>query len=295
MREARDPRISGMGSSRWLLAGIALGVIAAVVAVRMGSGDGIVQSTDSIPNSSGNSEGGAAAIDRLASALAAEVQARQELSDQIAELKMEVSRLRLAPDGAAATSLVQNEWPNDDAGGEARSDLDASTGAFGFDDERLLAQRVHPSDVARLHDLWVNHELERESIADRALREGWFMQKRHSAELAQLDRELREDLQDADYDRYLYALGEPNRLRAGEVLEGSTARAAGLRRGDTILRYNDVRVFKPGELLLASSGGNPGDMVPVDIDRDGYRKRIYVELGPLGVKIEHDSGPPLDE
>jgi len=56
-----------------------------------------------------------------------------------------------------------------------------------------------------------------------------------------------------------------------------------------------VRVFKPGELLLASSGGKPGDMVPVDIDRDGYRKRIYVELGPLGVKIEHDSGPPLDE
>lgn len=60
-----------------------------------------------------------------------------------------------------------------------------------------------------------------------------------------------------------------------------------------ILRYDDVRIFEPGALLRTSSGGNLGERVPFTIDRDGIRKVLYVERGPLGAMTQHRRGPPV--
>lgn len=234
-----------------------------------------------------------AAIEELAVTLAIEVRARTKLAERMAELEVELAQLRLRSDDAISRSLAQNEPPENTRRVEAEPE--PGFAESDFDGASLLERGIDPRDVARLRDRWMNYELDREAVTDQALREGWFMQKRHSSLLTQLDRELRADLQDEDYDRYLYALGKPNRLRAGEIFDGSTASEAGLHRGDTILRYNGVRVFNPGDLLLASSQGEPGDSVPMDILQNGKEERIYVRLGPLGVKIEHESGPPLDE
>ena len=106
---------------------------------------------------------------------------------------------------------------------------------------------------------------------------------------------LRKELQDEDYDRYLYALGKPNRLEAGEVLANSAGSEAGLRRGDIILRYDDVRMFAPGELLMASSSGEFGRSVALEILRDGRRRTLYVRRGPLGALVEHNRATPLEE
>ena len=138
-------------------------------------------------------------------------------------------------------------------------------------------------------------ELDRQTIADSALREGWFFTDRHGHELARTDRELREDLPDADYDQYLYALGKPNRVVAGEVLPGSAASAAGLRRGDIILNYGDARVFKPGEVILASSQGDFGGSVRLIYLRDGQKRTANVELGPFGAILEHSKGEPFTD
>jgi hypothetical protein len=89
--------------------------------------------------------------------------------------------------------------------------------------------------IARLHDRWIRNQMEIVELSDRALREGWFLQPRHKAELTRLERELRQNLGDEEYDRLLYALGKPNRLRAEEVFRGSSASDAGLRRGEIIL------------------------------------------------------------
>jgi S1-C subfamily serine protease len=111
--------------------------------------------------------------------------------------------------------------------------------------------------------------------------------------MAQSERELREDFTDLDYDRYLYARGQPNRLVAGEVLRGSAASEAGLRRGDVILSYGDVRVFNPGEILRASAQGDLGKSVSMEILRNGQRRTVYVRQGPLGVILEHSQGEPV--
>lgn len=281
-------------SGRGILIGIAVGVIGAVLVGQVGTGGGSFRSSAPL-----TSDPHAAALAQLQNALAAEVQSRRELADRIAELDTQLSLLRLMNDETNGNPLARSETaptnsiPEKDESAETRTILGVKVENTRFDDEALLSRGVHPRDVARLHDRWVRYELDRQAITDSALREGWFFTDRHRAALAQSDRELREDLPDADYDRYLYALEKPNRLVAREVLEGSTADEAGLRRGDVILHYDDVRMFDLGEILKASSQGDPGESVPLGILRDGERQTVYVERGPLGVILEHSRGEPL--
>ncbi len=295
MGEDRSTWSSRIASGRGLLIGIALGVVGAVLAGQLGTGGGLSGSLWAPPAAGTH----AAALGQLQNALAAEVESRRELADQIAELEEQLSLLRLMNDETNGNTLAQsdpaseNSLPEEDESPETQFDIPAAAVGSRFDDEVLLAQGVHPSDVARLHDRWARYELEREEIANSALREGWFFTDRHRNEMARSERELREDLPDADYDRYLYALGQPNRLVAAEVLRGSAANEAGLRRGDIILRYGDVRVFNPGEILRASSQGDLGKSVSLEILRDGQRRTMYVRRGPLGVILEHSRGEPL--
>jgi hypothetical protein len=245
------------------------------------------------PEERASSDASVFTLEQLETALETEVKARTELAERIAELEIELSALKEGNQERSADSSISGDSPNETESPKPQPDLDLSTATSGFDDEALLSRGIHPREVARLRDLWESHEFERADISNRALREGWFFAGRHRNELAQLDRDLREDLPDEEYDRYLYALGEPNRLKAGDVLRGSTASEAGLQRGDFILRYGDVRVFKPGELLLASSQGEPGDSVPVLVLRDGTTRTVHMRRGPLGVMIEPSRGEPL--
>jgi len=288
MGEVRNTWSARLVPSKGLLIGIALGVIGAVL---------VVQSHWS-PASSGIH---AATLEQLQDALAAEVQSRRELADRIAELDTELSRLQRLVDEMNGSPIARGEPSAEgslrevDESGEAQSEVAAGNEAVQFDDEVLLSRGVHPSDVERIHDRWAQHELERQTIADSALREGWFFTDRHRAELRRTDRELREDLPDEDYDRYLYALGKPNRVVAGEILPGSAAGDAGLRRGDVILHYGDVRVFNPGEIIVASSQVDTGESTPLIYLRDGQKRTAYVESGPLGVILEHSKGEPFSD
>ena len=103
------------------------------------------------------------------------------------------------------------------------------------------------------------------------------------------------ELEESDYDRYLYASGRPNRLEAGEVLAGGSANHAGLRKGDVILRYDDVRIFGPGDLLVTSSRGEGGSSVRMEILREGRRRTLYIDRGPLGALMNHNRALPLED
>lgn len=292
MRETRNLEKFRITPLRALLACIALGLTGVVVATHLDGHRGLPPSPS--PSDAYSSSGASVTrLEQLAGALETEVKARTELAARIRELEAEISRLSRTHQEATENSRALGDSRSESEDLNAPPDLDMSAVASGFDEESLLSRGVHPSDVARLRDLWESHELERAEIADRALREGWFLKDRHRIELAQLDRELREKIPDEEYDRYLYALGRPNRLKAGEILHGSTASDAGLQRGDFILRYDGIRVFSPGELLLASSQGDPGQSVRVEILRDRETRIVHVRRGPLGVMIEHSRGEPL--
>jgi hypothetical protein len=94
---------------------------------------------------------------------------------------------------------------------------------------------------------------------------------------------MREDLGDADYEKYLDALGRPTTINVREVLTNSPAQAAGLAPGDEIVGYDGKRVFDMNELTSLTYEGGPGGTVAIDVIRNGQPMQLYVERGPIGV------------
>ena len=80
---------------------------------------------------------------------------------------------------------------------------------------------------------------------------------------------LRQELGDADYERYLTALGRPTKVGVFNVIASSPAEQAGLRAGDEILSYGGTRVFDMSELNDLTVEGTPGQPVVLEVQRDG--------------------------
>jgi hypothetical protein len=94
---------------------------------------------------------------------------------------------------------------------------------------------------------------------------------------------MRDDLGDADYEKYLTALGRPTTINVRDVLTNSPAQAAGLAPGDEIVGYDGKRVFDMNELTGLTYEAGPGGTVAIDVIRDGQPMQLYVERGPIGV------------
>ena len=67
----------------------------------------------------------------------------------------------------------------------------------------------------------------------------------------------------------LYSTGHPNRVAVREVISGSAGDSAGLLRGDVIVRYDDQLVLSPGELRDATTQGRAGELVELEVQREG--------------------------
>lgn len=102
--------------------------------------------------------------------------------------------------------------------------------------------------------------------------------------LPSTEQSLREELGDADYERYLTALGRPTSVGVGGVLASSPAEQAGLQPGDEITSYAGQRVFNLGDLNRLTYQGQPGETVPVDVIRNGEPLEVYVPRGPIGIE-----------
>ena len=95
--------------------------------------------------------------------------------------------------------------------------------------------------------------------------------------------ELRSELGDADYERYLAATGRPTSIGIGRVFANSPAEQAGVQPGDRIVRYDGERVFSmmdmANRIMQSPAEGN----VVVDIERGGVQMQLVIPRGPLGV------------
>lgn len=140
------------------------------------------------------------------------------------------------------------------------------------------------------------YELDRLELRDQAMREGWFGSERYREEAARLEADkpdLRSEVGDDAYDRYLFAAGEDNRVRVSVVIPGSPAEAAGLRAGDLIETYDGGRIFTFSGLRDATAEGERGELVPVDVRRaDGSRVQAWLPRGPLGVRLDMSRADP---
>ena len=102
---------------------------------------------------------------------------------------------------------------------------------------------------------------------------------------------LRDELGDADYERYLAASGRSTRVSVSSVIGSSPAQLAGIRPGDEITSYNGARVFSMTDINLASMDGTAGENVTVDIVRDGVPMQVIIPRGPLGISGGRSRGP----
>ena len=94
---------------------------------------------------------------------------------------------------------------------------------------------------------------------------------------------LREELGEANYERYLAATGRSTSVYVSQLVNNSQASAAGFQPGDEIVRYSGERVYNFDELNAANVQGSLGEPVVVDIVRDGVPMQLTVARGPLGI------------
>ncbi len=96
--------------------------------------------------------------------------------------------------------------------------------------------------------------------------------------------QMRGELGDDGFDRYLYATGSANRVRVRTVMAGSAAADAGLQPGDLILAYGGERVFDFQDLRRSSYEGSPGENIILEVRReDGTIEQVLAVRGPLGI------------
>lgn len=215
-------------------------------------------------------------IRALEQALIQEQQARQVLEEELYVLREELlqrnaAAVDVAEQAQVERSVRQQSFVNRRfGGGSTQGQLDRLVEAgFPPDQAQWIVDREAALQMERLQ---ARYEAMRES-EDQAFFGRGFSQ----------DRELREELGDADYERYLAANGRPTSVGIGNVLPNSPAQTAGIRSGDEIVRYDGERVFSmmdvAGQIMRGEAEGN----VVVDIVRDGTALQLVIPRGPLGV------------
>jgi hypothetical protein len=240
-----------------------------------------------VPDAAAN--GAAASTARLAaleSALAAEVEQRVALEARIGELAAEVEELRAsAARSPDARAVPEARGLNEAREAVLRERVRNGGPVRGEALERLQIERLVAAGFAPDRAEWINRRtqelrVEQMQAQYEAAREG-----RPVDPTLQLgsDTALRNELGDAEYERYLEALNRPTSVDVLQVLASSPAERAGLKPGDEIVAYNGARVFAVTELNALTFQGTPGESVVVEIRRDGQPLQLVVPRGPLGV------------
>jgi membrane-associated protease RseP (regulator of RpoE activity) len=221
-------------------------------------------------------------VAQLAARLLEEQSAREKLAAELAMLRDDVALLqRHLQGGEAAVSAATNA--DDVTAAHADVSLPAEP------DRAMVALGVPESVAQDVKRRLANADMQRLKLRDQAAREGWLGTEKYVQALRDVEGNvegLRDELGDEIYDKFLYAMGEPNRVRISDVIDGSPAASVDIRPDDIILAYAGKRVFSWNELRQATTEGQPGDWVAVSLLRDGEPVDVQVPRGPLGVRLD---------
>lgn len=220
-----------------------------------------------------------ARIANLEKAVSEERLARQLLQEEVLYLTMELERStgQLVPPGDEAPQVVADESASRNARREEYRRRNSREGRV----ESLVAAGFLPSQADMI--LRREEELQMQAIQDRfdAERSGesvdWMANRTLASDT------LREELGDADYERYLEANNRSTRIAVSSVIESSPAQTAGLQPGDEIVRYDGERVFSMTDLSRQTMVGAPGETVVVDVMRNGNIMQVVMPRGPVGI------------
>ena len=100
---------------------------------------------------------------------------------------------------------------------------------------------------------------------------------------AAVEQQLRRELGDDEYEKYLGAIGQATRIRVGSVEADSAAANAGILSGDLVLTYAGRRVFNLRDLNALMLQTPEGETVQTTVVRSGQTIQLYVTGGALGI------------
>ena len=267
-----------------LSAGVALGAIAMGLSGRSERATDVRAAAASDAPADRPIAGPEAEINELRRRLNDEVLARQRLQKEVEQLREQVSRF---------DQIIDRETPRSSRRQRQASTVRRDTGQI--DEARLLAAGFGTEQSAMLAQRLNQAEMERLYLRDRAIREGWIGTERYRQAVRDLDGgldALRTELDEQSYDRLLFAMGRSNRVTVQAVIGSSPAQQIGLQPGDVILRYDGERLFNGNELRTATTEGQAGTSVPLEVLRDGQRLVFYIARGPMGVRLGASSVKP---
>ena len=236
------------------------------------------------PGSAASPGASAPELESLAGIVEAEVAERRRLEQKVDALSAELAALR----GETAAPLPQAP--------EAAVDRDVAALADDLRLGALVEAGIHEGDAREIKRRMDAIDMEMMNLQYEASSGGWIGTERFAKafrELRERRESVRESVGDETYDKYLYAMGQPNRIAVQEVLEGSPAQRAGLRPGDLLLSYGGDRLFTLNELVERSRRGG-GDTVAVEVLRDGRRTLVYMPRGPLGIRSSFSRVDPAE-
>lgn len=177
------------------------------------------------------------------------------------------------------------DGPGADEEAEGEPDSAAAKADLGFEDETLEKIGMEEKEVARIRERWEKFQLDLLYYRDQNARgertPAEQLQKRVAMEF-----ELAQDLGEANYDALLFASKQHNRIVVTNVIPDSEAEWVGLEVGDHVIRYGDIRTWKPRDLKLASRAGEKGELTRIEVWRGDHIETMYVRRGPIGIQME---------
>lgn len=225
----------------------------------------------------------------LSQQLQQEITARQALQKEVAALgkKLDV----LSPEEAQEIS------DNHTAASIAEQVETAHTSEKNvwFNQQALIDAGMEQAEAEQLKARFEKMELEKLYLRDQAVREGWSGGKRYREERQKLEDKtdnIKQELGEDAYDAYLFASGQPNRVAVQSVLSGSSAGNAGIVSGDQIIRYDSQRIYNGRDLRTATTQGDLSESIGIGIIRGGKTLEVYVQRGPLGIRMTSVSIAP---
>jgi membrane-associated protease RseP (regulator of RpoE activity) len=232
----------------------------------------------------------AARIRQLEVTVEAERAQRRGLEQRLMELTAEVEDLRAAPRGAAVPAAAGRDASAPPAAEGGRPPF-ARGGPWRRDGQDGQADALVAAGFAPDRAAWIKRrtsELRMQTLQAQydAQRQG---KPFDPGQIQRADATLRAELGDADYERYLSAMGRPTSVGVQNVLASSPADRTGLKAGDEVVACDGKRVFDLRDLNARTFEGTAGESVAVTVRRDGQTVHLTLPRGPIGIT---GGGPP---
>ncbi len=222
-------------------------------------------------------------LELLESALDEEIALRRSLQADLVALTEQLAELEVAETASGSGQERRSEEFDPTAIQERIAERFGER--RGNDPNRRLNQLVEagfsPDQAQRITERESELRLEALYAQYDAVREGEPFDPR--SEQFDPEEQLRQELGDLSYERYLEATGQSTSVGVQQVMAGSAGQAAGLQPGDEVIAYGGARVFSTSDLNELILEGAPGQTVVVDVLRDGLQIQVYVPRGPIGI------------